>query len=480
MDGGIPDNYAYFMLRLSEAASRFQAIPKEACVRIITHLDADGITACAILVKLLTDMQRPYSVSIVKQLTRETVAELAAEPYQHYLFADLGSYALSWIEDELAGKEAIFILDHHEPERLSTQVTNIMFVNPYSHGLNGDKEIAGAGVAYLFAKEFDARYASLAHLAIVGAIGECQERNGFFGLNERILNDAIAAGTLEVHIGLRCFGFHSKPLHRLLEQSRDPYIPGVTGSEEGALAFLEGLGITARRAGQGGWRTLADLSLVDVKHLIEGIVARRKDEPAPEDVLGCTYLLPNEPTGSPLRDAREFSTLLNACGRLGKAMLGVGVCLGDKRQTLDAIESQAAYRKELEAALAWLRVHRHSRQVIEEDGFFIINAEDIIRPTIIGTFVSMLARGNRFPRGTLLLGMAREYDGATKVSLRIAGSDGSGHPDARAVLREIMLPVAGEHGGHREAAGGIFPTVKEESFLETAKDVLRQHVAHLA
>ena len=477
--GGIPDNYAYFMLRVSEAVRRFKAIEKGASIRIVAHLDSDGITACAILVKLLTDLQRPYSVSIVKQVTRDLIVELADEPHQHYIFADLGSYALSWIEEEMVDKEAVFILDHHEPERLSTPASNIIFVNPYSHGLNGDKEIAGAGVAYMFAREGDRKYTSLAHLAIIGAIGECQERNGFFGMNQFILDDAIAAGTLEVHVGLRCFGFQSKPLHHLLEQSRDPHIPGVTGSEEGALAFLDELRIAAKRP-DSEWRTLADLSLVEVKRLIEGIVARRKDEQAPEDVLGCTYLLPKEPADSPLRDAREFSTLLNACGRLGKAMLGVGVCLGDKRLTMDAFESRAAYRKELEGALAWLRVHRHSHCIIEEDGFIIINAEDAIRPNIIGTFVSMLAKGNRFPAGTYVLGMAQEYDGMTKVSLRIAGSVVPEQLDARAVLREIMQPVAGIHGGHREASGGIFTTAKEAYFLETAKDALRQRVAHLA
>ncbi len=435
-------------------------------------MDTDGITAASIIIRLLQDMHRSYSVTPVKQLTQEVIAELGQEHHRYYIFTDLGSYALSWIEKEMADKEAIIILDHHEPEKLSSD--HVVFVNPHSTGIDGSQEISGAGVAYLFVRAMnpdDLSYRNLAHLAIVGAIGEGQDRDGLLGLNKHILAEAVAAGTIETQFGLRCFGYSSKPLHRLLEQSRDPYIPGVSGSEEGALVFLEGLGINPKN--ESGWITLSDLHLNDVKGLIKAIVERRATEKDPNDVFGYTYILSQQPEGSPLRDVREFSTLLNACGRRGKASVGIALCLGDEQAMGEALENKDAYKEELHDAMSWLRQYRYSRFVIEEDGFIIINTEDNVRSSVLGTFLSILARSQRFSAGTYILGIARENYGMTKVSLRIAGSRIPSGMDARKVLRDILQPIGGDHGGHPPAAGGLFSSSKEAYFLEHAKDVLR-------
>ena len=61
----------------------------------------------------------------------------------------------------------------------------------------------------------------------------------------------------------------------------------------------------------------------EIKKLVSGIILRRLSEDSPEDVLGDVYILNEEEKESPFRDAKEFSTLLNACGRLEKASLGM-------------------------------------------------------------------------------------------------------------------------------------------------------------
>lgn len=480
MDRGVTDKYAQFLMQLSVAGERLKAIPSDACVRLVTHLDADGIAACSILVKVLMDMHRQFSISVVKNLTRNLIQTFAEEPYSHYIFTDVGSYALSWIREGMQEKHTIIILDHHEGEtanaagsagNMEHDMEHILHINPHLYTIDGDSEVAGAGVAYLFARQLHQQYKSLAHLAVVGAIAERQERNGFTGLNKMILQEAIDASTITMHFGLRCFGFQSKPLPRLLEQSHDPHIPGVTGSGEGALAFLSELGLEAKQ--NNAWRRLSDLSLAEAQRLIQGIILRRAGEEKPEDVWGCSYVLAQESEDSPLRDAREFATILNACGRLGHAMLAIGICLGDKSLKRQALEAQALYREELQNALRWFRDHRHSRHVIEENGFVVINFEDSIRPSILGTFVSILAHQHRFPKGTLLLGLARDYDGQTKTSLRIADDAVGDSVDARLLLHQIMRLAGGNYGGHKAAAGGIFLTAKEPYFLEAAKDVLR-------
>ena len=65
---------------------------------IVSHLDADGICASAIMVSALNTDNRKYSVSIVHQLTEEVIDSLSKEPYNYFVFTDLGSGQLSYIK----------------------------------------------------------------------------------------------------------------------------------------------------------------------------------------------------------------------------------------------------------------------------------------------------------------------------------------------------------------------------------------------
>ena len=94
-------SYTQFLLQLSNAANTLVSIPMTSPIHLVTHLDADGITAGAIIVKILSDMGRPFSISIVQQLSKEMIEEFADEEYEHYLFTDVGSAAITWIEDNL-------------------------------------------------------------------------------------------------------------------------------------------------------------------------------------------------------------------------------------------------------------------------------------------------------------------------------------------------------------------------------------------
>src|SRR6266566_3164101 len=53
-----------------------------------------------------------------------------------------------------------------------------------------------------------------------------------------------------------------------------------------------------------------------------------------ERLVGETYTLLREAAGSPTRDAKEFGTLINACGRYDEADVGYRVCRGDRDDAL--------------------------------------------------------------------------------------------------------------------------------------------------
>ena len=213
----------------------------------------------------------------------------------------------------------------------------------------------------------------------------------------------------------------------------------------------------------------------DMKKLVTGIIMKRLNEAKPDDVLGNIYILTNEQEESPTRDAKEFATLLNACGRLGRASYGIGACLGDKKIKQQAIRSLSDYKKEIVNSLNWYNENKFSDDIFWGNGFVIINAKDKVMSTMIGTLASILSKSNLMANNTFILSMAQSQDGNTKVSLRTT-KNGNDLLDLRKIIEEITNGIGNaESGGHQNAAGAVIPTDKEQVFIETAKEVLGRY-----
>jgi len=463
----MPD-YSKFEKNIEEAVERFRSLDKQERIRVISHLDADGICACAILLKALDNDNRNYSISIVQQLNEAILNGLSKEDYKYYFFTDLGSGQIDLINKKL-GNKTIFILDHHTPQK--TEVgKNVVQVNPHLFGIDGGSEISGSGVVYLFTNKLNNRK-DMAHIAIIGAIGDVQENNGFKKLNQDILKTAVDNGKITIKKGLRVFGIQTKPLHKTLEYCTDPYIPGVSGSESGAIQFLKNIGIEPRN--EKGWKKMIHLNDEDIQKLVAGVIIKRCNEENPEDVIGNIYMLNNEKEESPLRDAKEFATLLNSCGRLNKASIGIGVCLNDETAKRKALSNAEDYKREIIKAMEWYNKNKDTKNITSEDGFVIINAKENILSSMAGTIASIISKSNELKKGTFIMSLARNaMDDLTKVSLRVSGR-GKDH-DLRKVMDDIIKNVKfGESGGHKEAAGAIIPSEKEDLFIEEAKTVLK-------
>src|SRR3990172_9470866 len=136
------DKYDQFKEYVAIALERFKEIDRKTTIKLVSHLDADGICASSLMVKALNTDNRKYSISIVQQLTKEVIEGLSKEPYECYLFTDLGSGQLNLIQKKLAGRQ-VFIFDHHVPEK-ARLTGNIVHVNPHLFGIDGGTEICGA------------------------------------------------------------------------------------------------------------------------------------------------------------------------------------------------------------------------------------------------------------------------------------------------------------------------------------------------
>jgi len=420
------------------------------------------LSSSAIITRALTREGIPFALSTVRQLDDYVLDEIGRENYQAIIFLDLGSGSLSKIEKIFNDRE-VFVIDHHNLEDYKPK--KIILLNPHVYGIDGGKEISCSGITYLFSKALNSINLDMAHIALLGAIGDMQEQNGFSSeLNRFILDDAIYSDKVEVRIGLRMFGMQTRSINKVLEYTTDPFIPGVTGSDEGARRFIDELGINAKIDGK--YKKLVQLSHDDLKKLVTGIILRRLgSEENPDDVLGKIYLLKDEKDESPMRDAKEFTTLLNACGRMNKSAFGIGSCLNDKLLKKEAIQLLSDYKREIINALNWF--HSHRKEIIEGDGYVIINAGDQVKDTLIGTLASIISKSNIYGKNTILLSMAYTLDGQIKVSVR---SVGEAKRDLKALISNVVEKVGGICGGHKYAAGALISQDKEEIFLKEVKE----------
>lgn len=478
--------YTSFKSYLKHIAEKFRLWDPNATYRLISHLDADGISAAAIMIKLLTLMNRKYTVSILPYLDKPTLEKLKKEEYEHYIFTDLGSGSYNTIK-EMFDKEFVLILDHHalheknenkdydallqELKLKANENPKILHANPHMFDIDGGNEISGSGVSFLFSRKIHRDIDSVAHVAIIGAMGDVQEDHGFKQLNNEILDIAKEQKTIKVIQGLRLFGVQTRALHKVLEYCSEPYLPGVTGSESGAVQFLYNIGINPRS--DHGYKKLIHLSDNDMQKLVTGLVLKMQNNIEAHKIIGPVYIIKNERKESPTRDAKEFATLLNACGRLQKASLGIGVCLNISSMKKKALELLSSYKMEIVKSLKWVenKMQGSMKSINDSTGgevytlsnAIIINAKTDIRPTMIGTITSIFSRSNLVKDEMFLLGLSRYEDGNTKISLRSKNAN----EDLKSIVEKVVNKLEkGEAGGHSKAAGAVIPTMEEPLFLE--------------
>jgi RecJ-like exonuclease len=441
-------------------------------IRLISHYDADGITSASIMTRTLSREGKSFHLSIVNQLSNALIEEISNEGVGLVIFTDLGSGMLGPIQENLSKKGIrTVILDHHEKEgEIREEYRDLIFhINPLEFGIS--ENISGSGVTYLFARALNPENKDLSTLAIIGAIGDSQtgsigENWGLMGLNKEILKDAETSGGIRVTKGLRLWGRNSRPLHKALEYSVDPYIPGISGSESGCVQFLQELGIELKKPG--GWRTLSDLSEDETKKLSSAIIAERamNGEENPGWIFGDVYELLGR---GRLSDAGEFATLLNACGKTGNPHIGVGLCLGNKDFEGRTEPILTGYRKEIGKSLSWLEKHKDI--IRETDKAVYIPAGKSISEHIISNVISIMTKSAMLPDKPVFA-FADTESGEIKMSSRASDSVVEKGIDMKKITTEIVKTTGGDGGGHSGASGATIPGGKLETFISEAESIL--------
>lgn len=426
-------------------------------IRLVGQYDADGISATAIAHQMLERAGKDFEYEIIKQLYEEDVKRLAEEDEGLILFVDIGSGKASDIERILADEKEVVVSDHHEP----SEEGSFKHMNPHFSGIDGGEAISAAGMTFTLAHEYDENNIDLVEWALIGATGDMQKQGGeFMGLNSELEELALENNIVEKRRGLDLYGRSTKPLKDSLKYTTDPHLPGISNDEMGAVQFVKSQGVEIRK--KGDFRTLSDLSEEEEKKLINGLI--KTGRPV-QPLLNDIYTLKNG------YEIGEFSTVINACGRLGRAKDGVKILV---EQDLDLAETVSrAYGRKISKSLSFVEENRGNEEYIYEDEIGVIDAESHIEDDFIGT-VATISMSNGFFDSDVVMGVAHAEKDKAKVSSRATKELVEKGLNLGEIIGEICEELDGEGGGHNVAAGAKIPRENKDEFIDMLEEKISQ------
>ncbi|MGC9443932.1 MAG: DHHA1 domain-containing protein [Candidatus Methanospirareceae archaeon] len=443
-----------------ETAARI--IAQHDYARVISHYDADGITAASILCIALLRHDIQFHLTIVTKLEDAFLQTLDEDLI---LICDMGTAQSDMLAAHLK-ERAVVVIDHHAP---STTVpvlntSSSVLINPCclsaadAHDLVNERgsTICAAGLSYLVARRLSGAKRGnidLAGLAIAGTMGDKLDLSS--GVNKLIVDEALREGVVSVKTGLK---FGDGKVQELILASTDPYTP-LAGKPEWVSALLNRVKIE-------GTREVTDLTDDEEARLTAALLSFVREsqhaEIREDALVGATYRLHYEV----IPNAYDLMRVIDACGRLGKSGLGIGLCLRVARLREEATMLSATIQAKLVAELNRLESGEGAIKRLANLYYFYVQ-EGGVTGTLVGIVADYLCtdkpvigfnKKDRVEEGKQL---------ETKISGRchnalLANATGINLATA---MEQAAKEVGGFGGGHPVAAGASIPDGKEEQFI---------------
>ena len=434
--------------RASEASNMLKEhIENDAVIRIISHNDADGISAAAVVANALADENVQFHTTIVPRLKQDIVDQLRSEKYDLFIFSDMGS---QFIEDFNTYKHDVIVADHHQINDVEAE-SNVVHINPHIFGIDGSKDLSGAGSAYLAVRDLDKKH--FAYYALVGAFGDMQGQDGFTGVNKMILDDAIESGNLEIHEDLKIVSKTTEPIFKSLAYTFSPPLPGISGDMDGAREFLELMNLSY------------GIKFTDMEDEEKDLLKEALVNVNPDIFGNCYTVVKQAPM---LRDLEEFSYILDACGKNKKAGLGLSIALGEKDQALDAaLKLQRQYRDQIVKGLEWVK--KEGAQQLNTIQY--LYSEDKVLKSVMGTIASIGLSVELLDGSKPVLGLSRLHKDI-KISGRTTREMVEKGVNLGKALQDSSNNFGGTGGGHDIAAGAMIPYESKDNFLHIMDEMV--------
>ncbi len=437
--------------------------------RVISHYDADGITSAGIICNALLRRGIQFHASIVNKLDRSFVQGLNEGLI---IICDMGT-AQSDVLSEFLKEKDVVIIDHHAPSTsvpVSFTSSSFVLINPCC--LNADEKrtmtnergstICAAGLSYLVARctsGDDRGNIDLAGLAIAGTLGDKLELDT--GINRLILDEAVQEGVISIKKGLK---LGDGKIKDLIFFATDPYIP-LAGKGERVDAFLNDVGIE-------GDTNLSDLNEADEHRLTNALLTLLRESQAnisDDALVGTTYILHSEV----VRDGLDFMRMVDACGRLGRSGIGIGLCLREANLVEEATSLYVSIHSKLVSELSRIESEDDALKELNNIFYFFVQEGGVT-----GTLAGIVAEYICTEKPVIALNKKDKAEegktAETKISARCNKKLMSvlGGIDLAKAMENAAGAAGGFGGGHPVAAGASIPEGTEEKFITTLDAII--------
>ena len=465
---------------LLEILTEYSSIGKPAL--LISHYDADGICSAAQAILLLKQLEVKFHLKIVNSIT-PMLLKVLKNRYNKYdliMFLDLGSSAKELLikHSDLFSNKFLVIVDHHETNNVEIPCARFLELNPRLLGLDGQSEACTSSMMYMLLRKLSVDNIKYAKIAITGAIGDRQDRGEKFslrGLNKMIVSEASKHDFIKEIFSLRLPGIWSKPLIEVLHDCFMPFLPGLTGNLSACLEFVKSASITDNPEKVFFDELSSEEKKKFVSYLVRHLVDLGLDMRVINSIVGYSYIFPREKRE--LRDSREVSTIINACGKMGVEYLALKLCLGkvgDK--DFDEIKKVLlGYRRYIYNVISNILKGRHL-QVLND--IIVFHGENVNLRERVSSTIASIAASSIFPsENKIILVFAKsEFEGWLKVSLRIPEYSNLRGLDLGSLVKEAASVVNGFGGGHEMAAGALIPIGGKDKFIVKFRSLIRKSI----
>ena len=435
-----------------QAADIVLSFPPLTKIRVVSHYDADGITAAAILCTALYRAGYDFHASLMRNPFDKGLERVKKEDNELIIFSDMGSSQIETIEQFDC---KIVIIDHHQYLKKDV-ADHVLQINANLCGMNGNYEASGASLSFAVAMALSPKNADLAPLALAGVIGDKQYIGGIRGYNKTLLDEALNNGYLTQKTAIKLSG---DTLFDALYYAIDPYYSGLSGNKKGIEKLMESLHLE---------KTIKIEELNDDQKrqlysiLMFSLIKKGCQQNILDTVIRERYF--SEMLHGELE---RFADLLDACGKGGNRELGLAICLGDVDSFKEALSLEKEYKQTILDEL--LRLEKEGFE--EKKSFRYFHSNDSSLGGVIGGIAANYLLDSNKP----LLSLVRN-DNELHVSCR--GNQGlvSSGLDLGGAMKEVAAKLQGQGGGHQIAAGATIGVDKEEQFLDMTDSIISKQM----
>jgi RecJ-like exonuclease len=430
------------------AAEIVLSMPKSTRIRVVSHYDADGISAAGVICNALYREGYDFHATLMRNPFNKGLERLMREENELIIFSDMGSGQIETIE-KMECK--VIILDHHQ--YLKSEVgKNVLQINANLCGIDGNYEASGATLSLSFAKTLNPVNEDLSSLALAGAIGDKQHIGGVRSFNKEILENALKKGLLKEHTSIKLYG---DSIFDALYFSIDPYYNGLSGNKDEIEWTLDKLNIDKNV-------NISDIEKNKMMRLQSFLLFQLIKAGCQNNILdnAISKRYFSEHLGCELE---RFADLLDACGKNGYRGLGLSICLGDTNAFREAETVEKDYKQKILDAL----IELEDGKIKETEGMRYFYSDS----SSLGGVVAGIAINYVFDDKKPLFSIARKKD-EIHISCRGNQKLVKEGLDLGGTMKKVSSEIGGYGGGHKIAAGSTIALDKEKEFLEKVDKIL--------